>query len=97
MGNDSSPPNELDVVRLKRPIRTRDERDLEVSLYSDLPEIVLLAGEVGTILEIGAIPGKPIEYLVEFADPNGVTVASPWLRHGDDFEIIWRQRDGSPD
>jgi hypothetical protein len=90
MGHDSSSPNELDAVRLKRPLRTKDQRDVEIALYADLPEIMLPAGEVGTILEIGEIPGKPTKYLVEFADTDGATIAMPWLLHGDDFEITWR-------
>lgn len=93
VSNDDSSPNELDVVRLKRPVRTKDQRDVEVALYADLPEIVLPAGEEGTVLAISKIPGKPTEYLVEFADTDGVTIAMPWLLH-DDVDIISRQRAG---
>ena len=47
----------------------------DVILRVDLPEHGLCAGDVGTVVERHAVPGKEPGYSVEFFDMTGRTVA----------------------
>ncbi len=47
----------------------------DVILTVDLPEQGLCAGDVGTLVERHAVPGKEVGYSVEFFDMTGQTVA----------------------
>jgi Domain of unknown function (DUF4926) len=47
----------------------------DVILTVDLPERVLCAGDVGTVVERHTLPGKEVGYSVEFFDMTGRTVA----------------------
>jgi hypothetical protein len=54
-------------------------------LTVDLPEPGLMAGDVGTIVEVHTVPGREVGYSVEFFDMTGrtvavVTVPSSYLR-----------------
>lgn len=44
-------------------------------LLRDLPEHGLLAGDVGTVVEVHKVPGREDGYSVEFFDMTGRTVA----------------------
>jgi hypothetical protein len=46
-----------------------------VILTADLPDHGLCAGDVGTLAERHALPGKEVGYSVEFFDMTGRTVA----------------------
>lgn len=65
-------PKDLDVVRLLRP----------------LPEYDLLAGSEGTVVNDYQVAGLPRGYLVEFADPDGVTQALVTVPEAD-LEVVW--------
>jgi hypothetical protein len=47
----------------------------DVILTVDRPENGLCAGDVGTVVECHAVPGKELGYSVEFFDMTGRTVA----------------------
>lgn len=98
LGSDADPPGELDVVKLVRPLRTKDGRHLEISDYTALPEIELPVGMTGVILDIDELPDKPTGYLIEFVDDQGRTIAWPHLPL-EDFEVVERHcgRNGSID
>lgn len=83
---DAGPPSELDVVKLQRELRAKDERD-EALEYADCRDVTLPAGSIGTVLVITELPGKPTGYLVEFSDDEGAAIAMPWLT-ADDFEVV---------
>lgn len=85
---DGDPAGELDVVKLVRSFRTKDERDSALT-YADCREVTLPAGSTGTVLVVSELPDKLTGYLVEFTGGDGVTVAMPWL-HTDDFEVVER-------
>lgn len=54
----------------------------DVILTVDLPEQGLCAGDVGTVVERHAVPGKEDGYSVEFFDMTGRTVAVVTLPGG---------------
>lgn len=66
-------PRDCDVVRLRRP----------------LPEHDLPAGSQGTVVNAFPVDDRPPAYLVEFADPDGVTRALITVA-ADDLEVVWR-------
>ncbi|SKU95095.1 Uncharacterised protein [Mycobacteroides abscessus subsp. bolletii] len=86
LSSDAGPPCELDVVKLRRELRAKDERD-EAVAYADCRDVTLPAGSIGTILVVTELPGKPTGYLVEFSGNDGIAVAMPWLT-AEDFEVI---------
>ena len=47
----------------------------DVILNVDLPEHGLCAGDVGTAIERHEVPGREVDYSVEFFDMTGRTVA----------------------
>lgn len=66
-------PQDSDVVRLRRP----------------LPEHDLPAGSEGTVVNDFQDNDLPPEYLVEFADSDGVTQALITIPE-DNLEVVWR-------
>jgi len=49
--------------------------DEDIMLRIDLPDVGLVAGDVGTVVECHAVPGMEMGYSVEFFDILGNTVA----------------------
>ncbi len=47
----------------------------DIILRIDLPDVGLVAGDVGTVVERHAVPGMEMGYSVEFFDMLGNTVA----------------------
>lgn len=68
-----------------------DELDV-VALKADRPDLGLKAGEQGTIV----MKYDEANFLVEFADDEGVEYAMPHLK-ADEVEVIWRIADHRPD
>jgi uncharacterized protein DUF4926 len=66
-------PQDSDVVKLRRP----------------LPEHDLAAGSQGTVVNDFQVEGRPLTYLVEFADADGAPHAIVHVP-GDDLEVVWR-------
>ncbi len=49
--------------------------DEDIMLRIDLPDVSLVAGDVGTVVECHTVPGMEMGYSVEFFDILGNTVA----------------------
>jgi hypothetical protein len=64
-----------------------DELDI-IALKADRPDLGLKAGEEGTIV----MKFDDQNFLVEFADNEGVEYAMPTLK-ADEVEIVWRIAD----